>query len=398
MLFVYRPETPLQETLRFLTDVLIHKDGTEQRICLRIAARTEYAGDVLVEDGPERQRIENILFDQQASTFEIPAWVDGCYLGNATAAGATMLNTDTTMSIFRNGAKAILISPDDGTYEIVTVVDVDGDHLETSATTLDWPAMTEIYPIRNALLTQQVRSQRWTNSLTKYTFNFALLDDTQNLYQYTPAALDFDEIGFGDDAAKLLVDDPNAVEDRLTESSDRMVSIIDNATGKFSIFSNWPKSRRSSSKGFVTTSRQKLWAAKVWLSYLNGRQTSFLLPTFASDITPLAGLVEDATTLLVANAGHSTYTALGVNPRKYIRVELANGTATYHQVTNVVEVNAVQETITVTPAWPDSVSLSNIVRISVVEKVRLDSDDITITHADLNGTATINMPVKAVLE
>jgi hypothetical protein len=398
MLFPFRPETPLTETLRFATDVLEHKDGSEQRIALRLAPRQEFQFDVMAEDGVERGKLENMLFGfDAAQKFEIPIWTDLTWLTSFAGIAATTLVCDTTASDFRVGGKALLYQDYDNN-ELVTISAVAAGSLTVSGLTKAWPVGTEVYPVRNAIFTTPIRSRRWPTSLGQYTVQFRVTDNNRTLYAVGAALVGFNTLTFGDDTGKYVLDDPNAVQDAVQETYERGIFALDNNTGMLDAVSYWDRSRRGSVKTFVTSSRARLWQVRVLLHYLNGRQKSFMLPTFANDLVVKADIASGTSTISVANTGLTQYNALARNPRKYVRVYKTDGTFVDAQVTSVLVIDAATEQVTVSSPWVSNIPAENIVRISVLEKVRVDSDDIVLSHADLIGTSSIVMPVKAVLE
>lgn len=395
MFFPNRPESPLVEMYRFSTDILLHKDGTEQRICLRVAPRQEFNFQVMCTDGIERQRMENFLYSQMAEEHLIPVWTDSTYLSSAAAAAATSISCDTTLSDFRVGGKAVIFQDEDN-YEIIEDLTVTDSSLGFDAGLANlWPANTEILPLRTARITDQVRSTRWASSLTRYSMNWRVTENDVNLNDGVHI---YDALGFGTDSTRLVVDDANAMGGTLNEGHERSIIVFDGGTGVFGVISEWLHTRRSSVKGWVSNDRAKLWGVRKFLHYLQGMQGSFILPTFAGDVTAKENIATAASTLLVANAGFTAYTALGQKPRKYIRVTKTDGTRIGAVVTNITVVDPTTEQITIAATWGADIALEDIERISILEKVRLDSDEITITHTDLKGSAELSVAVKAVLE
>jgi hypothetical protein len=401
-LFTKRPDSPLSETLRFLTDVLNHKDGTEQRISLRVAPRTVYDLRFSAEDGNERQLIENFLYGAEDQVVLIPIWTEGSYLTSQASSGATTIDCNTQYSLFGgNGNSLILISPDDSINELHQhdIASTTSSSITlTTALQNNWPAGTEVYPVKRCVIPKPTTNKRYPTNYSAYATAFWSIEDKINLAAgAVPSG--FTTISFGDDSGILVLDDPNWMSSTLGETNDFNVQVIDGDTGTLSAFSYWLHSRRGSVRTFVTVfNRTKIWSLKILLHYLNGKQTSFLLPIFANDITPTEDLTATGTMLTIVNNGFTLYNAVSNNGRKYVRVYLTDGSYTDHQVIESTVSSSTVEQITVTPAWASTVLLENIKRITFLEKVRCDADDMTIQYNDLAGTAKVSFPTKAVLE
>lgn len=400
MLFPWRPETPLVETLRSLTDVQVHKDGSEQRISLRIAPRIEYTFNVFLEDNLDRQQLSNMLYGEQGGIFDVPAWTDVAFLTADCASGSTTLSASTIHSDFRVGGKLMFISAEDDTVELVEgITAFDGDSITwTAVTTLDWPAGTEIYPVRSCIINQQMTNQRYPTNANIFTLQFATTDNAVNLYVPGTTTLAWDAIGIGDDTSKILMDDPNFCDTTIGETSDCGVVLVDGNTGALGALSTWLRARRGSNTTWATTDREHLWNVRVFLHFLNGRRVSFYTPTFQNDFTPVADLTSGSATMDVANAGIHLYNAVATSPHKYLRVEFVDGTKIIQQISSVAVISTTVERLTLATNWSASHAVETIARVTLLEKVRMDADDIVLTHTDLWGTCETIMPIKAVLE
>lgn len=399
-LFPWRPETPLVETLRFLTDVQGHKDGTEQRMALRVAPRQEWTFNVFSEDDLDRQRMDNMLYGAPGGVFLVPAWTDVTFLTSPLTATSTTLAASTVHSDFRAGGRLLLISADDTKYELVEgITAFDGTSITwTTGVANTWPAGTEVYPVRECMSNQVATSSRYPTNARTMTVQFAAIDNDTPLYIAGTTTLAFSALGLGPDTAKILVDDPNFCDTTLGETTDSALIIVDGNVGALSPLSYWKRSRRGSVKSWITTDRQKLWDVRVLLHYLAGRRTSFMLPTFQRDLTPVANITSGTATMDVANAGNHSYAAVGSSPHRYVRIELADGTRVIKQISSVAVIDANVERLTMSANFAASIAYINIVRVQFLEKVRIDAEDLTLTHSDLWGSCLVAVPVKAVLE
>ena len=86
-----------------------------------------------------------------------------------------------------------------------------------------------------------------------------------------------------------------------------------------------------------------------------------------------------------------------VAPHDHIRITKTDGTTLDRAITNVAEIDADEERISVDGNWPSNIAVADIERIEYLELVRLDSDRIRVAHHEVAGDATIDLPVRSVL-
>lgn len=394
--FLYPPEAPYTERLRALTNILGKKTGIEQRIALRLAPRQSFEMNFTVDQITQRPIIENILFSAQQNTFSLPLWSDVSYITSPVTATDTTINLDTTVSDFRDGNNLLIIDPTLTKSEIQTITSQGTASIAlTAGTTYSWPVGTQVIPLQDCLIGNVVKSSRSPVGLSSYTITFNVLDASSNL-GITPPPYNY--LGIGTDGYALVVDDPNLIEDVIQESNDMNIIIIDSNSGAFTNITYWDIARRGSVKSWITTNRTGLWRVRKFFHQMNGQLTSFFMPTFAHDVTPVANITSGSSTMNVVNVGLTAYSGLGNEPRQYIRLELANQTTYTAAVLSTSIISGTVEQITINGTWPSNITYTNIARVTILERVRFASDDLTITHnADL-GYSKITCPVIAVIE
>lgn len=397
--FPYQPESPVTEKLVSLTDVLTLKSGLEQRVGLRIAPRQELTYNYLLDEVTERPFFENILFTAQNATFSVPIWSDVAYVTSPITATNTVLNISTLYSDFRNGNKLAIFSSDGSLTEILTISTFTETQITvTSGAVNSWPVGTRVFPLQDCLIGSVVKSSRSPVGLVSYAIQFNVIDSSINLATAITYPT-YGTLGIGADALVPVVDDYNMIENVIQESNDMSIMLIDGNTGTFSNLTYLAMARRGSVKSWTTTGRVALWYVRKFLHQINGRLTSFFLPTFAHDVTAVANITSGSSTLNVVNTGLTAYGGLGQGPRKYIRIEVpATGLQYVAQVASTSVISSTVEQITINGTWPDNVAYTSIARICILERVRFASDTVTIEHHDLAGTAKITVPVIAVLD
>lgn len=394
VLFAVSPESVYDETLEWLTDVLVAEDQTEQRRALRKNPRQSFAWEMFLEDGPERSLFENILFDWQSRVFGLPVWHESTPLTAAVTGGATTVITvaSTADADYRDGGLVVLWESQTK-FDVLNLV----SHTATTLTVLNPPAssytpkadLVLVAPLRLAVADRGARGSRYLLGQDRFRATFRVKDNDSNLA---------DASTFSTLNSKVLLDDFNFSAGQMDEDYQHEIVVVDGHVGLTQEDTRQDRHRRASVKGFVLNTKAGLWRVRKLLHFLRGRQTSFYLPTFSKDLTPIATMTSGQVTLAITNVGYTNFVRTR-QPKNIIRVVPVAGAGSpfIRTISGSSVASSVQENITVTSAWPSTLTPAQIERIAFVEKVRQDSDSVRIRHE--RGTARrVAMPVRAVLE
>lgn len=392
VLFPLRPESGYLELLEFLTEIIEHDDGSEQRIAWRKNPRQLFDWSIIVEDGASRSRIENILYEWQRRVFGIPVWHEQTKLTASATAGSTVINVESTANRdFREGG-LVLIYQSDTVNDVGTIA---AGGIASGSITLEtgvissYAAGTLLIPLRTGSIRGVVQGSRYPSGAQEMTIKFRVDDNDANLADTSSWTML---------NSKVLLDDNNAIAGTLSETFDQQVTIIDNQTGKVYQSSGWAYHSRISAKTFWTNSLAGLWKVRQLLHALRGRQVSFYLPTFASDLQPVADLVSGSQTMTITNVGYNQFVRQRQN-KNIIRITFKDGsTPLIRTITNSTLIDANTESITVNSAWGANITLAEIDKVMFVEEVRFSSDTIRIQHTPGQRTVRIGATVKTVFE
>lgn len=388
--FPYRPEAPITETLSFLTEVLEHKDGTEQRISLRKNPRQSFTFKYRREEGVERSRIDFLVFGWQARAFGIPMWHEPMLLTSATAVNDTTINVSTTnYTDLRVGGLAVVLLDDDVTFDTLEISSLTATSITFSSGVQNiYPVGTRVYPIRIAFADKQFSGARFPVNAGDFDIRFKVSDNDTSIASTA---------AFNTYNSKVLLDDANFIKGQLRETYAQNIKVFDNKTGDLDQDSAWPSNRRSHAKTFSTGTRQALWEARQLLHALRGRQISFWIPTFFEEITPIADLAGGNNTMTITNVGYAQFVSQKKS-KNVLRVVQTDGTTVIREITASSETSDTVEQLTLDSNWPSTILVSSIERVEILEPVRLDSDDVTFTHKNAKGEADITFPIKAVID
>jgi hypothetical protein len=390
VMFPFEPEAPLTERILFLTDILEAKDGTEQRVSLRLAPRQEFDLKLLREDGPERQKIDFLMFDWQSRVFGLPIWTEPSYVTSPITAGQTSVNVDdTTLGDFRADGLAIIYESEDK-FDALEVQSV-GPTTVNFKTPIqgNYDTGVRVMPLRTAITSQPAQEKKYAVNLAEFNITMRVLDNNVDLSSTG---------GWPTYNGKVLLSDPNAIEGTLDGNIERQITVFDSAgVGKFSQNSTWNRAKHASAKTFITRTRSGLWSVRRLLHALRGSQVSFYLPTFTKDVTLATTYLSGSSALTIVNVGYAKY-AKQRTPKLDIRVVLKSGTIFTRTVTNSAEIDTLTEQLTLSATIGQNITPNDVERIEFLEKVRVDNEEIVIEHRSSNGEAKVGFPVKVVLE
>jgi len=382
------PVAPMIERLVFLTDVIGHLDGTEQRIALRDAPRQVFEVEWQVE-GRERRLLENVIFDAHGRAVGFPMWHEPCTLAAAAPIGTTTITVDSTAyADWRAGGLGIIYADFDDCEALQ--VDSYGPTTVTfrSATTRPFAAGAVVMPVRAAYLNDELKGSRAPRSVQSIKAILTVYDEGVDLADAT---------GIPTYGGRLLLSDANFLEGDLEEATARPLQVVDGGAGAFVVTTPQDVDRRSAQKRWVTRTRAALWAIRRLLHALHGRRDSFYLPTFYDDFLPIAALQAASAVLRAQNCGFAKH-ARSRKPRAALRVVKKDGTSIIRGIVSAAEVDEDEEQVTVDSVWGADVAVADVDRIELVERTRLDTDEPIIEHHDCVGGARVVAATRAVLE
>jgi len=385
-----RYESPVRETMGFLTEVIEGIDGREQRIALRKNPRQVLDVTYLL-DLTERQRLQALLFGWQSNAFAVPVWHEELATSAAAAATATSVTVPSTANVdFRVGGLGVVI--ESGTkFDVIVISAITSTTITFTTTPLvnSYPAGTPVVPVRTAFLAQVVSGSRYQNNLEEFQASFEVIDNDTGAMVGSTA-------GWNTHDGKVLLDDCNVVDGPMTFELFQRISRIDNSTGVVTQSSRWSTNKRSSQKGFGTHGRAETTKLKKLLIALGGRQKSFYLPTFISDLTVSATLNSGSPLMDVDHVGYVRFVQ-DREHKKTFRISYNDGSPSeVKTILSSVQLTATTERLTLTTNWGASHAATAVSRVEFYELSRLDADELVLAF-DHAGAAQLRVPVKVVI-
>ena len=382
VMFPYPPESPIDEELEWKTTVLSSTDGREQRVALRRCPRQSFNLNFAVEDDHVRRTLQSLVFGWLAGVFGIPVWFEARRLTVDAAADDLVIQVDTRHADFRDGGLAI-VWYDEETWDALEIAShTDSALTFSSPLTQPFAAATSwVMPLRTALADPQISGTRHPVGLDVFPMTFRVLDND------APATAD--DSAFPTYDGRVLLNGPNFMGGSTAPRGTSMkVGRHDNETGAPAQFSDWQAPQGVSQKGFFTTTEQGRWEVRQLLHALRGPQAAFYLPTFYHDLVAAGPLSSGSSNMDIENIGYTRYIN-GQAPHNHIWVELLSGVEYCKEIVSSIVLDDDVERLTLSDAWPTTIQISEIRRISYLPLSRIAEDTVRLQHSGSGETAVV---------
>lgn len=358
VVFPLQPQAPITETLEWLTDVTISKDGTEERIKVAVSPRQKFKMNFPAP--PEKKRLgHNVLWGDLSNKFMIPVWTQPTILG-VVAAGANTIAFDTTESEYRGPGLAILWESFDS-WQVIGIESVASGSLTLNTLTKAF-SKAWIMPLRYGFIPDGV-----SKNLDGYKAEFELeirILDNKELTVSAPTQYNSDD----------LYTEAGLIEGDGT--SDDMVSnpdVFDPGIGLVEFYGTWLNTRIGRTHRVLNEDLSSAWALRQFLHRRAGRYRQFWQPSFEQDLkVKNSGTI--TTTMSVDRDGYLR----SCQNRTHIAVEAA-GVWYMREILSVAIVDA--DTMSLTLDTALGIVASTIDRVSWLGKMRLDTDSVEIRHS-----------------
>lgn len=384
----FEPMSPMTERLEFRTDVMEGRSGIEQRRSMKLAPGQVF-DMTFAMDSTARQLYDSLIFDVHSRIIGVPVWFEAVVTTSKTLVGAEEVQVQTSAyADFRVGDLAILWW-DETLYEALEVTAINPTSIEVNSPfTKEFPRGARFMPIRVGFPVGDFRGEKHPQRLQTARL---IVKAQDNDVDHSDAS------AFPTFGGRVLVDEPNRADPTAEETWSRQAFEVDSETGVFSVYSDAPNARRSHSRTFVTRTRQRLWEVRQLLHFLRGRQTSFWVPTDAEELTVTQDVSSGGTSIDVENVGFTRFVKARF-PRKAVRIILTDGTKIDRLLTGSTELDQFEERLTISGSWPQGFTKEEVDRLEYFERVRIDSDQISLKHYSAIGDMTVQVPVIGVYE
>lgn len=275
------------ERLSWLTNVLTHRDGSEQRRQPRLYPRRMLEYSILPQTTVFQTRLENFLWSSSDEAMLVPIWTDAQRLTTqASSGGNTITISTTTYDYDANGYVILWASP--SSYEAVAISSLNSTTL-TLAENLGstWPVGTMCVPARLGRLTQQMPGRQLAHNIRPYSLVFEIDEASYSTNRITTLSptqyLSTDTFEFP------TVPTSTEASDDLDFSYEHTYPIIDAQTGAVALDTG----ARSTPYVLVPYAQKFANRAQIseWLGFLElrqGRRVPFWMPSWEKDFQPVS--------------------------------------------------------------------------------------------------------------
>lgn len=382
------PEIPVVETWSWLTSVNIKDNGKEQRSLLREIPRKRLKFDFAILGDLSRREVFDILWKYQGREFLYPHYHLSTYVEPA-AQGSTSLVFNPAYTDVRDGETLAIYDAHTETTRYVSV-----DVVTPTGADLAEPLEFDIGPA----------SLVCSASMFHLPSSYSLaMDMVSGSSQITLESTEPRPLQRVDGSGLLTYYDGYMVLDKrpmsgVEEGYDRNVNWVDNETSKPSPVTRWRAAFSSGKRSYRFNRRQDMDYWRAFADQAKGRQKSFIMATFFDDL-PLAEVPAlGATELVTTNIQADEY--LYTKVYRYIRIERTDGSVIFRRILDkklVYDTNGdpVKLRLILNNSIGSAVGNNQIKMVSFAPLTRLDSDDVTLSHGDIDtiisfSTRTIN--------
>lgn len=378
-LWPFIPLANFSESLEWLTEVMISRT-LEQRIALRSAPRQILSYGYLL-DFNQFMWAKSFAQRNASLTVTVPVWFDAVRTNNIHDA-QTVLVLDTRYSDFRVGEQLVIFENWEKAvaHNIVAMTDND--------ITIEDPAGLNFYrpyviPARECFFVQGMQITRGP-IVNRVFVRFQSINNT-----------DFNESSLETyptyNSLDVLTDAPQ-VRNEISESIIHPVEFIDNGFGLVNLETTKDTVDYGRAISFVDSFGEELWNRRRWLHYRRGKQKPFWFPSFSDDLILNADITSGQTLFSVKSIGPAEF-YIG----KHLAIILKNGTRYFREITDALAFDEDNDDITLSSSLGANISRSNIAFVSFMNKVRLNSDVVSIEQIT-PGKVNIVLPIIEVVE
>ena len=372
-LITLQPNAPIVERLIYLTDVMQATDGTESRVPLRTSARIQYDYEYPSSAITQDPRMFNIMFGGLRKKFAVPVWHQAVRLAVEAEGAATSITLAESPSfIDMRPGDFVLVWSGSNKFEVLNNVTISGDvvSFETPISQSFYVENSWVMPIRTAYILEN--AQKSTAGISsKWQVSFEVIDEVI-IAADTPTEI----AGFD----VYLQDTHKSGRDSITTIAAE-IDRVDFQLGKFFKRTTWKNSRTASNDYIVMETQEEVHKLKRRFRRHYGRNRAFWSISHALNIRIKSAsgskIVIHPDDYFYYQEHKSLVFTLFSTPDKLIRT-----------VANVDFIDEENIELTLNEPAPD---VDDVFYASYAGLYRMDSDTLTIEHAQGKSSATLRL-------
>lgn len=296
-LLIVPPERPIMETLRWKTDVMTARDGTEQRVSLMQYPRLELDFKIIFQDQDEQDRIFRQFYAKAAQAFSVPLWQKPYKLLSDALAGFSQLEIDT--SLYDIAADDTLyLMKNNGLMETVRVQAIELDGITvTLYSTLQNTFTTDDKVYRGTTVMVPEKPSRKLGSYGHVEANMLLKGTEFRELFYGPATTQattestvlpdrvVSDVVYTMNDLPILHARPVLKDDTLAdEDFDWKFEIIDYEVGAFERVTGQSNAQVTRPRSFLIKNRTQEYYYNYILNHAHGQRRALWVPTWGNEL------------------------------------------------------------------------------------------------------------------
>ena len=379
------PDVPVIERWKWMTDLHVSADGTEQRIGLRNVPRRSQSTKLVFESEAELRDQYKTLYSASGRLF-IPYFQYGTTTTARAEAGDTLLAFDTSLVDLRDDDYVLLLNDN---AVLVQLDNIGANSASTKAPLSNAvPKGTKVIAIFASLIPNNLTLSRpAVNNYGTMSMNseasYPRSSHTRPGATATMRMLD----GY------VVLDRRPLANEDLDYSFDNGQDILDAKTGLADVSTYWDFAKVDTDFSFSIrrmgrydcTHRRGVDEMDYWRLFtdeMKGSLNNFLLSSYRSDQT-LASPVGAGSDSMVLSGPSYVDNFWSALPYHYLAIQTAGGIH-YTKVTAAVKNSEGDSAITFLPALPNHIDFTDIRTISYLLKQRISDDTVELEHYALD--------------
>jgi hypothetical protein len=349
----FAPQLPFSETLSFLTDLQI-AELAESRTSVRLGRMVYEMAHWF--DNAANLEAEGIFDARRLTTLRVPAWAEATELPATLAAGQTVLPVNA--ADWRVGGDAWVVAPGRA-GQAVPITTVGGGTITLAVATA--VPVKFVMPLRVCKATEALMGSRVFDGLSRRQTTFVTQDNVDLAAHDMPTV----------DGLMVMNDGPNGGRG-MEQGMIHPVETVDDGPGGVVILPTRAGVDHRVSMTFTDAGPAACWRRRQFWHALRGRATAFWMPSFARDLV-LREQIDAADVILrLVAPGWSPGLLTG-------RVlTLDDGFGRVHRKVTGITVDGADWIVAISGAVGRTVGI--MARVSIARRMRLDRDDVQLTH------------------
>lgn len=380
----------MRQRISWRTNVLMSRNGTEQRISLRNVPRQQLSHQYLADSDQEISYWKSEFMTKLNNLWNTPLWAEAEKITAAVTAGDSTVDADFSLMDDTLGLLFLILHPNEETHEVFTI----SGRTATTATRFagtfadDFPLGSIVVPVEPSFIQNNSGYDPLRNNAARLTVDFTGRINRVLEGKGAPAVPAYN-------GRPVLERSPLDGENKqvFSQNMDRLDFGGRIQMESVQVAANIDNGRRYTSVGKVD---RQFW--KLFLATVRGQQKSFYTSTYRHDLTVVTQPAVGGSTFVVDDDAQVASIWENLDSHLQLAIQTADGATQYKEIDPVTTVDNGNGTHTVglTSGLVATVEGSTILKVSFLELVRLGSDVVDIDH--FHTHRVVNLSLRTIQE